>query len=148
MNTYSISKGVITNDFLLEEEYIEKDIVYFDYNKHDLRPDATPSLRQILDILKRYPDDWLKIGAHADARGTRDYNQELSEKRAQSVVDYFVARGISRDKIIARGFGEGLIINRCTDGVNCREEDHSKNRRAEILVEEKLPEEELENKGF
>lgn len=144
INTLSISKGVITNDFLLEEEYIEKEIVFFDYNEDDLKPEAIPLLNKILEVVRRYPDDWLIIGAHADARGRKEYNQDLSDRRAKSVLDYFVSRGVSPQKIIARGFGEGLIINRCSDGVNCREEDHSKNRRAEILVEQKLPEEELE----
>ena len=148
INTLSISKGVITNDFVLDEEYIDKGIIFFDYNEYELRPDAFSALEKTLSVLKRYPDDWLIIGAHADARGGREYNQELSEKRAGAAVEYFVSRGISRDKIIARGFGEGLIINRCSDGVNCREEDHSKNRRAEIVVEEKLPQEELDKRGF
>jgi len=148
INTLSISKGVITNDFILDEEYIDKEIIFFDYNEHELRPDAISALEKTMSILKRYPDDWLIIGAHADARGGREYNQQLSEMRAGAVVEFFVSRGISRDKIIARGFGEGLIINRCSDGVNCREEDHSKNRRADIVVEEKLPQEELEKRGF
>ncbi len=148
INTHSIGKGVITNDFVLEEEYIEKQVVFFDYNEYELRPDALPILKKFADILKRYPNDWLVIGAHADARGTVEYNQELSEKRAEAVVEYFITRGVSREKIIATGFGEGLIINRCVDGVNCREEDHSKNRRADIAVSQKLPEEEQKIRGF
>lgn len=145
INTFSISKGVITNDFVLDEEYIDKENIYFDYGKYDLRPDDLPVLHKVVDILKRYPSDWLIIGAHADSRGSREYNQELSEKRAEAVVEFFITNGVPRDKIIARGFGEGLVLNRCVDGINCHEEDHSKNRRAEITVEEKLPGEELEN---
>lgn len=145
INTFSISKGVITNDFILDEEYIDKENIYFDYGKYDLRPDDLPVLHKVVDILKRYPNDWLIIGAHADSRGSREYNQELSEKRAEAVVEFFITNGVPRDKIIARGFGEGLVLNRCVDGINCHEEDHSKNRRAEIKVEEHLPEDELEN---
>jgi len=148
INTRSISKGIITNDFVLEEEYIEKKSIFFDYNDVTLRQDAIPDLQIIVEILKRHPNDWLIIGAHADSRGSKEYNLDLSERRAQTVVDYFLSRGVKREKIIARGFGEGLVLNRCTDGINCQEIDHSKNRRAEIVVEEKRPEEELENKGF
>ncbi len=145
INTFAISKGVIINDFVLDEEYLGKESIFFAYDKYDLRTEDLPVLQKVMNILKRYPNDWLIIGAHADSRGTKEYNQELSEKRANAVVEYFISNGVSGDKIIARGFGEGLILNRCADGVNCREEDHSKNRRAEITVEEKLPEEDTES---
>lgn len=148
INTRAISRGVITNDFVLDEIYIDKETIFFDYNEADLRQDAYAPLKKVVEIMKRFPNDWVIIGAHADSRGTVEYNQALSERRAKAVVDYFVANGIKRSQIIARGFGEGLVINRCVDGVNCHEEDHSKNRRAEIAVEEKLPEEEFETEGF
>jgi len=143
INTLSISKGVILNDFVIEEEFIDKEVILFDYNEYVLQPGAGSILQKTIDVLKRYPNDYVIIGAHADARGTFEYNLELSEKRANTVVEYLVERGISRNQIIARGFGEGLIINRCVDGVNCREEDLSLNRRAEIKVEEDPPEEQF-----
>jgi len=143
INTYTISKGVILNDFVIEEEFIDKQVILFDYNEYVLQPEAGFILQKVMDVHKRYPNDYLIIGAHADARGRFEYNMELSEKRAGTVVEYFVERGVNRDQIIARGFGEGLIINRCVDGVNCREEDHSKNRRAEIRVEKNPPEEQF-----
>ncbi|MCZ6898676.1 MAG: OmpA family protein, partial [Bacteroidetes bacterium] len=143
INTLSISKGVILNDFVIEEEFIDKEVILFDYDEYVLQPGAGSILQKTIDVLKKYPNDYVIIGAHADARGTFEYNLELSEKRANTVVEYLVERGISRNQIIARGFGEGLIINRCVDGVNCREEDHSLNRRAEIKVEEDPPEEEF-----
>ena len=102
INTFSISKGVITNDFILDEEYIDKENIYFDYGKYDLRPDDLPVLHKVVDILKRYPNDWLIIGAHADSRGSREYNQELSEKLAEAVVDFFITIGVPLHKIIAR----------------------------------------------
>ena len=62
-----------------------------------------------------------------------------------TTIKYFLDRGIERSRIIARGFGEGFIINRCTDGTHCVEEDHTLNRRAELTVEAELLEEELED---
>jgi len=144
INTISISKGTILNDFVLEEEYLDKEVIFFDFDKSNLSNDVTSTLQRVVKILYRYPQTSLIIGAHADARGTKEYNQNLSEARAQSTLKFFRSQGINQSRIIARGFGEELIINRCTNGINCHEEDHSKNRRAEIKIEIELPKEEFE----
>ncbi len=141
-----IVKGDILNDFILDEEFVDKEVIYFDYNVSTLRRDSRPILNKVLRIMRQFPDDYLIIGAHADARGTQEYNKELSEERANSTLKYFTDRGIDPSRIIARGFGEAFIINRCTDGANCQEEDHSKNRRTELTVEKELPAEELEKR--
>ena len=142
--SFGIDKGDILNDFILDEEYIEKEIIYFDYNSYRLKRNSYSTLNKVLQTLKRFPKDYLIIGAHADARGTVEHNQVLSDNRASATVKYFTDRGIDPSRIIARGFGEAFIINRCSDGVNCQEEDHSQNRRTELTVEENLPEEEFE----
>jgi len=144
INTLQIMKGTILNDFVLEEEYVDKEVISFDFDKFDLLPEDSPILNAVTEFLKKYRETTLVIGAHADARGTKEYNQELSDSRAKTVLQYFLSRGIEKNRIIARGFGEGLILNRCVDGINCHEEDHSKNRRAELKIEEELPEEEFE----
>ena len=145
INTFSIDKGVILNDMILEEVNIDKEIIFFDFNMAEIRPDAIPTLQITLATMRKYPDAFLIIGAHADARGTREYNMELTDKRAEATVQYFTSRGINRERIIAHAFGEGFIINRCVDGIHCIEEDHSKNRRSEMRVELELPEEEMED---
>ena len=89
----------------------------------------------MVDLLNKYPDTRFSIGAHADARGSNAYNQALSERRANSVKRYMIAKEIDPSRIDTRGFGELLIINRCVDGVNCQEIEHSINRRAELKVE-------------
>ena len=135
-HTRDVERGIITNDLLLEEEYIDKSVVFFDYNKSNLRSDAIYELKRMLEILSRNPEDIMVISAHADSRGTHEYNQKLSEKRAKAAKDYFINNGISEARITARGFGESLLINRCTSDIDCHEVEHSKNRRAELKLEE------------
>ena len=144
ITTTEINEGVIRNDIVLEEEYVDKEVIYFAYNKFNLDRESMRIMSRLVPILKKYPETWLVIGAHADARGTREYNLELSQSRADATVNYFLGQGISRDRIIARAFGEELHINRCYDGINCTEELHSKNRRSEMKIELQLPEEELD----
>ncbi len=143
----NIEKGSITNDIVLEEVFIDKEEIRFDFNKTNLRTDTRPALNRILALMKKYPDYFLIIGAHADARGTKEYNQELSDNRAQTVLRFFTSRGVRNSQIIARGFGESLVLNRCSDGNTCEEVEHSRNRRAELKVEKELPEEELEGRN-
>ncbi len=135
LNTKDLYKGVLLNDIVLEEVYIQKELGKFNYNKYEVQPESFPLFNHIVRTMKKFPDATLIISAHADARGTKEYNQKLSEKRAEAAVQYMLQNGISRNRITARGFGEELILNRCSDGVECSEEDHSKNRRVELKVQ-------------
>ncbi|MBI1769100.1 MAG: OmpA family protein [Bacteroidetes bacterium] len=137
LNTKNITKKELLNDIVIEEEYLEKTVTYFDYDKYVVKAEWKKDLNKILRTLRKYPETTLHIGAHADARGTKKYNQGLSERRAEATRDYFVANGIDKNRITAVGFGEELILNRCSDGVICPEEEHSKNRRAEMKVQRK-----------
>ncbi|HTH56846.1 MAG TPA: OmpA family protein [Cyclobacteriaceae bacterium] len=137
LNTENINKKELLNDIVVEEAYVEKTVTYFDYDKYEVKPEWKRDLNKILRTLKRYPETTLHVGAHADSRGSKEYNQGLSERRANAVVDYFVGNGVDKARITAVGFGEELILNRCSDGVVCPEEEHSKNRRAELKVQRK-----------
>jgi outer membrane protein OmpA-like peptidoglycan-associated protein len=135
LNTKDLYRGELLNDIVLEEVYIEKEVGKFSYNKYDVPPESYPLLNHIIRTLKKFPTATVNISAYADARGTKEYNQKLSDKRAEAAVQYLVQHGVSRTRITARGFGEDLIINRCSDGVECSEEEHSKNRRVELKVQ-------------
>jgi outer membrane protein OmpA-like peptidoglycan-associated protein len=137
LNTKELYDGDLLNDIVLEEVYIEKSEPLFDLNKSNIRSEAFSSLNKVVRTLKKYPGTTLNIGAHADSRGTKEYNLRLSAKRAETVVQYFTGKGISRSRIESHAFGEELILNRCSDGVECSEEDHSLNRRVEIKVQNK-----------
>lgn len=88
----------------------------------------------MVKILKDNPTIWIELGSHTDSRGKDAYNLNLSQKRAESAVDYIVSRGIDRNRITARGYGETQLLNRCSNGVECTEEEHQLNRRTEFKI--------------
>ena len=87
-----------------------------------------PVLDQIVAIIMKYPNAKFKIEGHTDSIGTKDFNQSLSEKRAEAVLDYLTTRGISADRLSAKGFGEDNPIDS-----NVSSRGRAKNRRVEII---------------
>ncbi|PHR69061.1 MAG: cell envelope biogenesis protein OmpA [Lutibacter sp.] len=75
-----------------------------------------------------------EIASHTDSRGSNSSNQALSERRAQSVVNYLMSKGVNSSQLVANGFGENKLTNRCSDGVSCTEAEHARNRRTEFRV--------------
>ncbi|MGR3809190.1 carboxypeptidase regulatory-like domain-containing protein [Jiulongibacter sp. NS-SX5] len=109
--------------------------IYYDYGKSSIRRDARKELlNTVLPVLKKYPQMVIEIRSHTDSRSSSDFNQELSEQRAQSVVDFLSGRGIETSRMIATGFGETMLVNECGDGVKCSESKHQQNRRTEFKV--------------
>ncbi len=90
--------------------------------------------KHLLNLMRQKPGLRIEIMSHTDSRGNASYNMKLSQQRAQSVVDYLVRRGISRSRLVAKGYGETRLINRCRDGVNCSDSEHQKNRRTEFRI--------------
>lgn len=76
----------------------------------------------------------VEIASHTDSRGSASSNQNLSERRAQAVVNYLMAKGVNASKLVAKGYGETRLTNRCSDGVTCTEREHQANRRTEFRV--------------
>jgi len=104
--------------------------IYYDYNKADLRPESKIELDKLISILKENPKIKILINSHTDSRGTQTYNQDLSERRAQSVVDYLIEKGISKDRLQSKGWAatKPLIKNAKT------EEEHQSNRRTTFNI--------------
>lgn len=122
----------------LEKIFIQKEIVipniYYDYDKATLRPESKLVLDTVFIFFKENPDLTVEIGSHTDSRGSDAYNLKLSQARAQSVVDYFIQKGIPAERLIAKGYGETKLVNNCSNGANCTEEEHQKNRRTTFRV--------------
>ena len=129
--------------------------IYYDYDKWNIRTDAEPDLQRLTDLLNKYPDMKIELSSHTDARGRDDYNESLSQKRAESAKTWIVAKGISADRIVAKGYGEKQLLNECANGVECTEEQHQVNRRTEFkiisgptnIVIERIEKRETSNKG-
>lgn len=108
--------------------------IYYDYNKSDISPNAQPALDKLAKLLKDNPNVKIEVHSHADSRGSDDYNMNLSNRRAQSVVNYLVKAGVAKANLSSKGFGESQPVNKCIDGVECSEEEHQANRRSEFIV--------------
>ncbi len=89
---------------------------------------------RLLPVLAQNPGVKLEIASHTDSRGTDASNQDLSERRAQAVVNYLQTKGINSSLLVANGYGEKRLKNRCADGVSCTEREHAVNRRTEFRL--------------
>ncbi len=70
------------------------------------------------------PTIWIELGSHTDSRGKDSYNLTLSQKRAESAVQYIISKGIDKNRITAKGYGETQLVNKCANGINCSDEEH------------------------
>lgn len=113
---------------------IRLDNINFDLAKWDILPASIPDLQKVVGLMQDNPNIMVEMSSHTDSRGTHAYNQDLSQKRAQSTVNYLMSQGISRTRLMARGVGETELLNRCSDNTNCTEEEHTINRRTEFKV--------------
>ncbi len=109
--------------------------IYFDFDRYNIRPDAAIELAKILAAMREYPQLIIHIESHTDSRGSDTYNELLSERRAQSTLEWLVSKGISRDRLSAKGYGESRLINECSNGVSCSEEKHQLNRRSMFIIQ-------------
>ncbi len=85
---------------------IELPNIFYDFNKWDLRPESMVSLDKLVETLNDNPNVTIELMSHTDSRDTEAYNQELSQKRAQSVVQYLIDKGIEPQRLSAKGYGE------------------------------------------
>lgn len=120
----------IGDKFILEN-------IHYDFDKHNIRPDAALILDRLVATMRDNPTLKIELSSHTDSRGSDSYNEKLSQRRAQSAVDYLVSRGIARDRLVAKGYGERRLLNRCSNGVACSVAEHQANRRTEVEVLER-----------
>src|SRR5690606_8091948 len=140
VNTMGITKSDTLEVALLLEpiirrgQTVELENNYYDFDKHNIRADAAMILDELIRTMRDNPTLKIELSSHTDSRGNHAYNEALSQRRAQSAVDYLVSRGIARDRMVAQGYGERRLANRCADGVPCSREEHQANRRTMVTV--------------
>lgn len=109
--------------------------ILYEYNSARITPDSRKVIDDnLLELMQDKPTLNIEIRSHTDSRGNADYNMSLSEQRAQSVVNYLVSKGIDRERLMSRGFGETKLLNKCADGVECTDSEHQENRRTEFRI--------------
>ena len=123
-------------DFFLKttKKVLKLPKINYDVAQWFLRPEAKDSLNGLIQTLRDNPNITIKLLSHTDSRDDAKKNIILSQKRAQSVVDYLIEEKIDPARLAAKGMGETKLLNKCKDGVKCTEEEHQANRRTEFEI--------------
>jgi outer membrane protein OmpA-like peptidoglycan-associated protein len=106
--------------------------IYFEYDKSNITREGAFELDKLVQAMGKYPDMAIMVRSHTDNRGTDAYNMALSERRAKSTVQYIISKGIRRERISGKGYGEAEPKVAC--GADCTEEQHAQNRRSEFVI--------------
>jgi len=133
-----IIKTVLLDKLKAGSKVVLKNIFY-DYNKATLRPESINELDKLYELIMQNPTLKVELSAHTDARGSDAYNNKLSQERAQACVDYLIKKGISTERIVAKGYGkQQLLIN--DEQINQQKTEaekealHQENRRSEFKI--------------
>lgn len=117
---------------------IEIKPIYFDLGKFNIRGDAGKELDKIVKIMTEHPKMVVELGSHTDCRSSAASNLKLSTNRAKASVEYIISKGIERERITGKGYGESKLVNDCAcEGAvksKCSEDEHQMNRRTEFII--------------
>ncbi|MBU2651047.1 MAG: OmpA family protein [Bacteroidetes bacterium] len=129
----AVVPGEMEKDIMLKKVEVGSKIVlkniFFEFNKATLKPESIPELERLIKLLNDVPSLKIEISGHTDNVGSELYNQDLSEKRAQAVVEYLVDKGVEQDRLTYKGYGFAQPI-----AGNDTEEGRAMNRRTEFKV--------------
>ena len=148
--TFMPNKKGVNLEFLLEPanilvaegedvaKYLNMPMIYFDFDKSNIRSDAQLEIDKIVAFMNQYPEVKIEIGSHTDSRGNDAYNLALSERRAQSTRAYIIKMGIDASRLTAKGYGETQLTNNCgnviENALECGKAQHELNRRSEFII--------------
>jgi outer membrane protein OmpA-like peptidoglycan-associated protein len=131
----SLTKYMVGMDLT---KYLNIRPIYFDYDKFNIRPDAAIELDIIVKVMNENPTMVIELGSHTDCRGTKEYNEKLSARRAESSAEYIKKRIKNPERIYGKGYGESKIINNCdcesSKSSKCSDQEHQINRRTEFVI--------------
>lgn len=119
---------------ITDTEVILKD-VYFDFNKSNITDRGAVELDKLVRVMEKNPTMAIMVKSHTDSKGSASYNLKLSERRAQSTVQYIISKGIAKDRISGKGYGSAMPKVNC--GANCTDEQNAQNRRSEFIIVKK-----------
>ncbi|WP_379965254.1 OmpA family protein [Epilithonimonas sp. UC225_85] len=108
--------------------------IHYDLDKYFIREDAKAELNKLVQFMNDNPTVKVELASHTDSRASDDYNKTLSQNRANAAVDYLVSKGIDKARLKPIGYGETQLLNNCSNGIDCTEEQHQINRRTEMKV--------------
>jgi peptidoglycan-associated lipoprotein len=113
---------------------VELEQIFFDFDQAVIRRQAAATLKDLVTIMKKYPEMNVEVSAHTDVRGSSEYNLLLSNKRAASTMKYLINQGINKNRLRSIGYGEMQPLNNCIKEVLCSDEEYEINRRCEFTI--------------
>lgn len=129
VNEVRLTATLVLNE-IVKEKAIVLENIFYDFDKANIRPDAAQELDKLVQVLEDNPSISIELSSHTDVRGSDAYNLDLSQRRAESAVEYIISQGIARNRITAKGYGETRPVVR-----NAKTEaEHQRNRRTEFKV--------------
>lgn len=123
----------IVLDKIFKDREITLDNIYYDFDQSYIRKDAEPTLNELASTLLQNPNIRIQMASHTDCRGKTGYNQKLSQRRAQSAVEFLITKGVNEDRLEAKGYGKNAPAIDCACS-RCTEEEHQANRRTTFKV--------------
>lgn len=120
-------------DRIFKNVEINLDNIYYDLNKAMIRADAQPTLVELATTLSQNPQIRIQLSSHTDCQGEDAYNEDLSQRRAESAVDFLIKQGISPTRMIAKGYGETRPADNCNCN-DCSKDQHQANRRTTFKI--------------
>lgn len=105
--------------------------VFFDFDKSNITEQGANELNKLVTVMKNHPTMVIFVKSHTDSKGSGTYNLRLSEQRAQSTVQYLISKGVEKERISGKGFGNTEPKSNCT---NCTEAQQAQNRRSEFII--------------
>lgn len=145
VDTWDLDEGAVVEKIiaLTKKDYYDGmvlGIIYYDYNKSKLRNESKPTLDSLTNLLLTREEFVVRVEGHTDQRGADDYNQVLSEKRAEAVYNYLIKKGVPKHRLMQVGFGESKPVENCMGKAGCPEtglpdcDCHQMNRRTEFVL--------------
>ncbi len=130
--TKSVTIQLRPIDDIIVGDQVVLNPILFDFNKHNIKPQAAFELDKLVDVMNKNPEMKISVEGHTDNRGSDAYNMDLSDRRARVAVQYVISKGIATARISGKGFGESRPKVACGD--SCTEEQHQQNRRSEFMI--------------
>lgn len=129
-----IQAPLVPSEVVITDTEVILKNVYFDFDKSNITAQGASELDKLVKVMKENPAMVIFVKSHTDAKGTSSYNIKLSEQRAQATVQYLLSKGITKDRISGKGYGNTEPRVVCT---SCTEEEHAQNRRSEFVIVKK-----------
>ena len=115
-------------------DLLQLDTIYFELDRSKITDQAKVELQKITTLMEQYKGMKIDIRSHTDSRAGDAYNKILSQKRAEATMNYITNQDIDKNRVSGKGYGETQLVNNCSNGIDCTEEEHALNRRSEFII--------------